>query len=162
MGITPSRERIQVMPREIVFQSYRGPSSHSGSSAIRSFYDALTGQGEHSTGMRRVEPQGVVAGSATAAGTGALLAVVNSHSGLDIKGNKAMPADLIGGLLAQIAGRSVTAHGNSTVGKTLSTAGKSAVAIFGFRATSRLLGAKAAAHGDFGEESPIEEAAKHL
>lgn len=132
---------------------YSPDSTHS--SAIRGFYDAIRGRNGAITGTVGGENIAVAAGVPIA--TGAALGALNANGHLDINGK--VPGDLIGGLLALIAGRASHSH-------VLKNAGKTALGVFSFRTTNKLLATKSATHGDFGAEtstkSKIDQAAELL
>lgn len=153
-------------PYEFMYPIEQSNIPKAEKSAIRSFFDKLTGGESTGTGIV-VAPQeetGIIRQTLVSGGTGAILAGMQAHlpKGLD---STAVPADAAAGIVGMLA-----SLGNHSFKEDAKAAGHVGIGIFAFRKTLGLLGEKELAskgssiHGeetDIGED-PIEACAKNL
>ena len=128
-------------------------------SAIRSYYNKLVG-GLTQSSYKFDEREGVVHTAVESGATGVALGAAHAMlpGGLDAKvGPVKAPLDAVVGIIGLLA--SSTMHGK--VGRSVHAIADRAVAVYAFRSTAKLLSAKSAVHGEFGED-PLTEAAKDL
>lgn len=126
--------------------------------AIRQYFNSLMG---HSSSRSHYdEREGFVHTVVESGATGAALGAIHAlhKTGLDVQVmGHAIPVDGIAG----IVGAFIASKMQGKLGRSVHAVSDRAIAIYAFRGTAKLLAAKSAVHGEFGDD-PLIDAAKDL